>query len=103
MLSQWDAASQFTHESTASDSIINSQRDGENQSYYIQFDGTDEQGSFDLIVGTPDGTTVDVPITVPGVGQFQPFDEGTVLLNIENGLDAALGPYWPSRLAWAMT
>ena len=37
-----------------------------------------------------------MPITVPGTGSFETFDEAATVNNITNGLDAALGLDWPA-------
>ena len=95
LLSRWDADPQLgTIHPTYTDSIANSQRDGQNQRMYIEIPGTIESGTFTIRVTLPDGNFRDVNATIVGTGQFAPINAVATSNSIEAALQQ-LGVNWP--------
>jgi hypothetical protein len=116
MLTQWAAGAQAA---TYSDDIVSTQRDGQDQRYYIVLPDNVEQGTFQLNITIGAGVTgtttpqdlptqaftlTTSPILIPQEGgDTNPpsalgaglVDSATTANNIATAIDAALGTVWP--------
>ena len=115
MTSIWNASPNFVQGPNSSDDIVNTQRSGTDQRYYIVFGPDAEVGNITLqlsvtgsivnnanVVGDIGGGFNSGPllINVPEAGgQFGPIDDGTVEQNIATALDGGLGNIWPATQA----
>ena len=107
MTSQWDTNSTDSQNSTYSDNIVSSQRDGQNQSYYLVIPYDVQQGTFQLqltvgpVVTSPNdvvpaaGTTVTTGIiNMPSTQAAEPggpINDLVTMENISAAISNALG------------
>ncbi len=107
MTSQWDANSTNSQDSTYSDNIVSTQRDGEEQRYYLVVPYDVQQGQFilGLTLGPvtespndvipPQGTTVYTPvITMPSLNAAEPgaaINSVATANSISAAIDTVLG------------
>ena len=110
LLSQWDANPQNSQDSTYSDNVVNTQRDGQDQRYYITIPSDVQQGTFQLKISVPGSTTdpVDVPVFQSTTGVITmppsvaaepggPIDDVQTMDNIATAINAMLGTVWPQE------
>ncbi len=109
LMSQWDANPANATGPTYSDNVVNTQRDGIDQRYYLTIPADVQQGSFQLriTVGPATVDPVDLPpafrvttgvIQMPSTVAGQPggpIDVVTTMDNIATAINAALGTVWP--------
>ena len=99
LLSQFDADSQDSQNATFSNSVVSSQRTGQDQRYYIVVPADAQSGTFQIrfsFDGQPFQTTA--PITMAAQsGNFPgaPIDANATATAIANALNADLGAVWP--------
>ncbi len=111
LLSQWDANPPNEVGPTFSDSVVNTQRDGVDQRYYITIPADVQQGSFQLDISPLGSTTapadnaglpplgyVETPlINMPALVGAQPggpIDIGKTEQNIANAINSVMGQFY---------
>ncbi len=115
LMTQVDANSEDSlgqQQATYSDNIVSTQRDGQDQRYYITVPTDVQMGSFQLqlIVSPSGGTqpadvvsfqittgTINMPSTAPGA-PGGPINTTTTMDDIATEIDAALGTIWPGTI-----
>ncbi|MGO9109891.1 MAG: Calx-beta domain-containing protein [Thermoguttaceae bacterium] len=89
MLSQWDANAENTQNATYSDNIVNTQRDGQDQRYYLVIPEDVQQGSFQLRIWVDGSTTAPADID----GYLPPGYLTTPVINMPDAVATAPGGY----------
>ena len=105
LISRWDADPQIGQQGpTYTDSIVNSERSGRDQRWYLEIPGDVEFGTFTIQVVVPNSTYIgnaviqNVTVAIPQTQQFQQFNPTAVAAQIETALEAALGVNWPKGI-----
>ena len=82
---------------TYSDSVVNTQRGGTDQRYYIVVPYDVQQGSFQLVISIAGFKYTTGVINMPSNtgAPGQPIEAGPTATNIATAIDAVLGTIWP--------
>jgi len=106
LMSEWDANPEDSQNATYSDNIVNTQRAGQDQRWYITIPTDVQQGTFQLKITVGpliDGvgyTFTTAAITMPSTVPAAPggiIDVTKTMDNIAIAIDAALGSIWPAN------